>query len=39
MQNAQRALQAAEENETDNPSTHVHELIEFLQNIKSNPVQ
>lgn len=32
--NAARALKAAEENHTDNPTTRVHELVEFLQSIK-----
>jgi hypothetical protein len=32
--NARRALMASEANGTDNPSTHVHELVEFLQKIK-----
>lgn len=32
--NASRSLRTAEENHTDNPSTRVHELVEFLQNIK-----
>jgi hypothetical protein len=34
-QNAIRALAAAAANGTDNPSTRVHELVEFLQNIKA----
>ena len=33
-QNAARALSEAEAIHTDNPSTHVHELVEFLQSIK-----
>jgi len=33
--NAGRALQAAKNNHTDNPSTRVHELVDFLQNIKN----
>lgn len=32
--NAKRALNAAIANHTDNPSTYVHELVEYLQNIK-----
>lgn len=32
--NAARALQEANDNHTDNPSTNVHELVEYLQNIK-----
>jgi hypothetical protein len=32
--NAKRALKAAEANGTDNPTTRVHELVEFLQHIK-----
>ena len=32
--NAIRALQAAEANHTDNPTTKVHELVDFPQNIK-----
>jgi hypothetical protein len=34
--NAIRALQSAEANHTDNPSTKVHELVDFLQNIKGS---
>lgn len=34
-QNANRALTAAEQNGTDNPSTRVHELVDFLQNVKN----
>ena len=33
--NAVRALQAVESADTDNPSTRVHELVGYLQNIKS----
>lgn len=33
--NAKQTLQAAENNDNDNPSTNVHMLIEFLQNIKN----
>lgn len=32
--NAARSLQCAEENYTDNPSTYIHELIDYLQNLK-----
>lgn len=32
--NAARAIREAEANHTDNPTTRVHELVEFLQNIK-----
>lgn len=32
--NAARALIAARDNHTDNPSTYVHELVDYLQNIK-----
>lgn len=32
--NASRSLDAANATYTDNPTTHVHELVEFLQNIK-----
>lgn len=32
--NALRALRAARENHTDNPSTRIHELVEYLQNLK-----
>lgn len=32
--NAKRVLKAAESNDTDNPSTHVHTLVEYLQNLK-----
>jgi hypothetical protein len=31
---AERALRAAAANDTDNPSTRVHELVQFLQHIK-----
>lgn len=31
---AERSLNAARVNETDNPSTLVHELVEYLQGIK-----
>ncbi|HHJ19987.1 MAG TPA: RloB domain-containing protein [Gammaproteobacteria bacterium] len=34
--NAIHALQAAEANHTDNPGTKVHELVDFLQNIKGS---
>jgi len=34
-QNAIRALDAAGDNHTDNPGTRVHELVTFLQNIKT----
>ena len=34
-ENARRSLKQAKQNETDNPSTHVHELVEYLQNIKN----
>lgn len=34
--NAERALVAGEANHTDNLTTHVHELVEFLQNIKGS---
>lgn len=34
-ENAKRALKAAQANHTDNPSTRVHEMIEFLQQIKT----
>ena len=33
-QNADKALKASKRNETDNPSTHVHRLIEFMQGMK-----
>jgi len=32
--NAVRALEAGKSGHTDNPSTHVHELVEYLQQIK-----
>lgn len=32
--NAARALEFAKNNSTDNPTTHIHELVEYLQNIK-----
>lgn len=34
--NAERVLAAAESNQTDNPSTHVHLLVDYLQNIKGS---
>lgn len=34
---ARRTLDAASQNNTDNPSTKVHELVTYLQNIKNNP--
>lgn len=34
--NAIRALSTADANHTDNPTTRVHELVEFLQNIKGS---
>lgn len=34
IDNAERALRAAAANDTDNPSTRVHELVRFLQHIK-----
>lgn len=33
--NAKRSLKQAKQNETDNPSTHVHKIVECLQNIKN----
>ncbi len=36
MANAKRALASAEKMENDNPSTHVHKLVEYLQNIKKS---
>lgn len=35
-ENAARALKAAEETHTDNPSTRVHERVKFLQDIKGH---
>jgi len=35
IQNARRALQAAQASGADNPSTQVHQLVEYLQNIKN----
>ncbi|VAW44700.1 hypothetical protein MNBD_GAMMA04-1585 [hydrothermal vent metagenome] len=32
-------LAEANRNETDNPSTHVHELVEYLKNLKSNTMK
>lgn len=32
--NAARALLTATENDSDNPTTRAHELVDFLQNIK-----
>lgn len=34
-ENAECSLRQAEQNKTDNPSTHVHELVEYLQGIKN----
>jgi len=33
---AEKALKDAQTNRTDNPSTHVHELVTYLQNIKNS---
>lgn len=33
--NAANALKEAGKNKTDNPSTHVHELVEYLENLKA----
>ena len=33
--NALRALEEAKKSNTDNPSTHIHELVTYLQSIKS----
>ena len=33
--NATRALAAADRNHSDNPTTHVYELVEFLRTIQS----
>jgi hypothetical protein len=32
--NAARALEEAKKNHTDNPTTHIHEMVGYLQNIK-----
>lgn len=37
--NAARALKSAQESGNDNPSTRVHELIEYLQNIKAKKTE
>lgn len=34
--NAQRALKSVKNNFTDNPSTHIHELIDYLQNLQND---
>jgi RloB-like protein len=34
--NAERALNEAKKNQCNNPSTHVHELVHYLQNIKTD---
>jgi hypothetical protein len=34
--NADRALKAANVNQTDNPSTWVHQLVDYLQNLKTS---
>lgn len=36
--NAVRALKSAQENGSDNPSTRVHELVDYLQNIKTRKI-
>jgi len=36
--NSERALTAAQQSHTDNPSTLVHELVEFLQHIKEQDI-
>lgn len=33
-ENARRSLKQAKQNRSDTPTTHVHELVEYLQNIK-----
>lgn len=33
--NAAKALQEAKDNQTDNPSTVIHELVNYLQNLKN----
>ena len=35
--NAARAYEEAQKNHTDNPTTHIHELVEYLQKIKGAP--
>lgn len=32
--NAKKALKAADRNDTDNPTTHIHELVDYLINLK-----
>lgn len=34
--NSKKSLKSANINDTDNPTTQVHELVEYLQNIKNN---
>jgi len=34
--NAERALEASQKNNTDNPSTYIHQLVEYLQNLKDD---
>lgn len=34
--NAEKSLVLSRDNETDNPSTHIHTLVEYLQNLKSS---
>ncbi|THB69621.1 MAG: hypothetical protein D6B27_00325 [Gammaproteobacteria bacterium] len=36
INNSVRASREADENQTDNPSTRMHELVYFLQEIKEN---
>ena len=35
IKDAGHSLRQAKQNETDNPSTHVHKSVEYLQNIKN----
>jgi hypothetical protein len=34
--NADRALKAANANQTDNPSTRIYQLVDYLQNLKTS---
>ena len=34
IKNARHSLRQAKQNEPDNPSTHVHKSVEYLQNVR-----
>lgn len=35
-ENATRSMQHAEDNHTDNPTTYIHDLVDYLQNLKAS---